>query len=79
MPTARIQQRRHPGFVHPNADAKACDARLSDLKKCGADLKSITDAHGIISQSFDRKVLTNCPETKSLLFSRSCQYRYESI
>jgi hypothetical protein len=28
------------------------------LEKCGANLKSIADAHGIISQSLDRKVLT---------------------
>src|SRR5580658_10030348 len=40
-PTAGCEQCRHPGFVHPNADAKACDARLSDLEKCGADLKAI--------------------------------------
>jgi hypothetical protein len=57
-PAARGQQCRHPGFVHSNTDAKACDARLSDFEKCGADLKSIADAHGIIGQFFYRKVLT---------------------
>ena len=56
-PAAGCEQCRHPRFVHANADAIACDAGLSDLEKRGADLKSIADAHGVISQSFDRKVL----------------------
>jgi hypothetical protein len=39
------------------ADAIACDARLSDLEKCAADLITVADAHGIVGQSFDREVL----------------------
>src|SRR5208283_4605352 len=60
-PAAACEQRRHSGFVHPNTDAIACHARLSDLEKCAADLKAIADAHDIISQSFDRKILTELP------------------
>ena len=56
-PTARCQQCRHPGFVHPNADAKACDARLSDLEKCGPDLITVADAYDIVGQPFDCEVL----------------------
>src|SRR5256884_8249950 len=56
-PSAGCQQCRHPGFVHPNADAIACDTRLSDLEMCGADLITVADAHGIVGQSFDREVL----------------------
>src|SRR5215472_15393693 len=55
--TARCQQCCHPGFVHPDAYAKACDARLSNLKQCGANLISVTDAYIVIGQSFDREVL----------------------
>src|ERR1700723_2953175 len=60
-PATGCEQRRHPRFVHPNADAIARYAGLRDLEKCGADLKSIADAHGIISQFLDRKVLTELP------------------
>src|SRR5262252_1768063 len=56
-PSAGCQQCRHPGLVHPNADAVAGHARLSDLEQCTADLVSIADANGIVRQSFDRKVL----------------------
>src|SRR5207344_1041566 len=55
--SARCQQRRHPGLVHPNADAVAGNARLRDLEQCAADLITVADAHGIVGQSFDRKVL----------------------
>jgi hypothetical protein len=30
---------------------------LSDLEKCGADLKTVADAYGIVGQSLDREVL----------------------
>ena len=56
-PAAGCEQCRHPRLVHANADAIARDAGLGDLEKRGADLKSIADADGIISQSFDSKVL----------------------
>src|SRR5215467_14197088 len=56
-PSAGRQQRRHPGLVHPNADAIAGDARLRDLEQRAADLITVADAHGIIGQSFDREVL----------------------
>src|ERR1051325_8004873 len=56
-PSAGCQQCRHPGFVHPNADAIAGNARLSDLEQCAADLITVADAYGIVGQSFDREVL----------------------
>src|SRR5438477_12774528 len=55
--SARCQQCRHPGFVHPNADAIAGNARLSDLEQRAADLITVADAHGTVGQSFDREVL----------------------
>ena len=56
-PSAGCQQCRHPGLVHPNADAIAGNARLSDLEQRAADLITVADAHGIVGQSFDREVL----------------------
>ena len=56
-PSAGCQQCRHPGLVHPNADAIAGHARLSDLEQCAADLITVADANGIVRQSFDREVL----------------------
>ena len=55
--SAGCQQGRHPRFVHPNADAIAGDARLSDLEQRGADPITVADANGIVGQSFDREVL----------------------
>jgi hypothetical protein len=68
--TAGRQQRRHPGFVHPNADAKAGDARLSHLEKRGADLISVADACKVVGQSFDCEVLA---KLAVILFNCSCQ------
>src|SRR5579871_4516878 len=56
-PSAGCQQCRHPGFVHPNADAIAGDARRSDLEQCSADLITVADANGIVGQPFDSEVL----------------------
>src|SRR5262249_32842773 len=55
--SAGCQQCRHPGLVHPNANAIAGDARLSDLEQCAADLIAVADANGIVGPSFDRKIL----------------------
>src|SRR5579863_47268 len=55
---AGCQQRWHPGFVHPNADAITCDAGLGDLEKCAADLITVADTYDIVGQTFDREVLT---------------------
>src|SRR5262249_9877634 len=57
-PSAGCQQCRHPGLVHPNADAIAGNTRLSDFKQRGADLITVADARGIVGQAFDREVLT---------------------
>ena len=57
-PSAGCQQGRHPRLVHPNANAIAGNARLSDLEQCAADLITVADANGIVGQSFDREVLT---------------------
>jgi hypothetical protein len=46
---------------------------LSDLEQRAADLVTVADAHGIVGQSFDREVLAECPWTKSVLLSCSCQ------
>src|SRR6516165_12648573 len=56
-PSARRQQRRHPGLVHPNADAIARYARCSDLEQCTADSITVADTNGIVRQSLDREVL----------------------
>src|SRR5260370_19639123 len=56
-PSAGCQQCRHSALVHPNADAIAGNARLRDLEQRAADLITVADAHGIVGQSFDRKVL----------------------
>src|SRR5262245_64295336 len=50
-PSAGCQQCRHPGLVHPNADAIAGNARLSDLEQRAADLITVADAHGIDRKS----------------------------
>src|SRR5258707_398730 len=55
--SARCQQCRHPGLIHPNADAIAGNARLCDLEQRAADLITVADAHGFVGQSFDREVL----------------------
>ena len=55
-PSTRCQQSRHPGLVHPNADAIAGNTRLGDLEQRAADLITIANAHAIIGQSFDREV-----------------------
>src|SRR6516164_8967698 len=56
-PSAGRQQRRHPGLVHPNADAVARYARCSDLEQCTADSITVADTNGIVRQSLDREVL----------------------
>src|SRR5215813_6302978 len=56
-PPAGCQQCRHAGLVHPDADAIAGNARLSDLEHCAADPITVADADGIVGQSFDREVL----------------------
>src|SRR6516162_6916168 len=56
-PSAGRQQRRHPGLVHPNADAIARHARCSDLEQCSADSITVADTNGIVRQSLDREVL----------------------
>src|SRR6516165_3657979 len=56
-PSAGCQQCRHSGLVHPNADAIAGNAGLSDLEQRAADLITVPDAHGIVGQSLDREVL----------------------
>src|SRR6516225_637664 len=57
-PAAGCQQCGHPGLVHPNADAIAGNARLSDLEQRAADLITVADVHGIVGQSLDREVFT---------------------
>ncbi|CCE07955.1 hypothetical protein BRAS3843_2490021 [Bradyrhizobium sp. STM 3843] len=56
--SAGRQQRRHPRFIRPNANAIAGHARLSDLEHGAADLITVADTHVIVRQSFDREVLT---------------------
>src|SRR5215468_1697785 len=54
--SAGRQQCRHLGLIHPNADAVAGQARLSDLEQCAADSITVADTNGIIRQSLDREV-----------------------
>ncbi len=56
-PAAGGEQCRHPGLVHPDADAIARHARLGDLEQRAADPIAVADAHGIVGQSLDREVL----------------------
>src|SRR5215831_12080835 len=56
-PSATCQQCGHPGLVHPNADAIARHAGLSDLEQCTADSITVADTNGIVRQSLDREVL----------------------
>src|SRR6516162_8551715 len=56
-PSAGRQQRRHPGLVHPNADAIARYARCSDLEQCTADSITVADTNDIVRQSLDCEVL----------------------
>src|SRR3954466_15199536 len=57
-PSAGCQQCRHPGLVHPDTHAIACDARLSDLEHGAADLITVADTDCIVGQSFNREVLS---------------------
>src|SRR5262245_55196585 len=56
-PAAARQQRRHAGLVHPNTDAIAGNARLSDLKQRAADPIPVADADGVVGQAFYGEVL----------------------
>ena len=56
-PPARGQQGRHPGLVHPDADAIAGHARLGHLEERAADPITVADADDVIGQAFDREVL----------------------
>src|SRR5260370_2945938 len=60
-PSAGRQQCGHPGLAHPNADAIAGNARLSDLEQRAADLIAIADAHLILGQSSDLELLAELP------------------
>src|SRR5512133_394639 len=55
-PSAGCQQCGHPGLIHPDANAIAGYARLSDLEDGIADLIAVPDAHGIVRQSVNREV-----------------------
>ena len=56
-PSAGRQQGRHPGLVHPDADAIAGHARLGHLEQRAADPISVADADDVVGQAFDREVL----------------------
>ena len=56
-PSARCQQGRHAGLVHPDADAIAGHARLGHLEQRAADPISVADADDVVGQAFDREVL----------------------
>src|SRR6185437_9847899 len=55
--SAGCQQCRHPGLIHPNADAIAGYTRLSDLEQRAADLITVANTHNIVGQSFYCEVL----------------------
>jgi hypothetical protein len=56
-PSAGCEKSRHPRLIHPNANAIAGNSRLGDLEQRVADFIAVANAHGIVGQSFDRKVL----------------------
>src|SRR5262245_22143355 len=53
----RDEQRRHARVVHPDSDAVAGDARLSDLEDGAADLVAVANADLVVTQAVDREVL----------------------
>ena len=51
------EQRRHPGLVQADADAKAGHARLRDLEDRVADLVAVADANLVVSEPLHGEVL----------------------
>ena len=56
------QQRRHLGLVHADADPVAGDTRLGDLKEGAADAVLVADAHLLVGQAIDGKILPELSE-----------------
>src|ERR1700722_18821055 len=56
------QQRRHPGLVHPNANAIAGNSRLLDFKEGAPNPIPVADAHPIIGKAFDDEIFTELAE-----------------
>ncbi len=56
------QQRRHPGLVHPNANAIAGNSGLRDFEECAPDPIPVADAHRIIGQAFDCEIFAELSE-----------------
>jgi hypothetical protein len=61
-PVMRDQQRRHAGFVHPQTDTVAGDARLRHLKECAANAVPVANANLAIGKSFDGEVFAELAE-----------------
>jgi len=58
MPAVGNQQRGHPRFVHPDADAIAGDSRLGDLEERASDAILVADTDLAIGQTFDGEVFS---------------------
>src|ERR1700723_412029 len=54
----RYEQGWHPRFIHANADAVACYARLCHFKYCIPNAVAITDADLAIKKSLNSEVFT---------------------
>ena len=55
------EERGDPRVVHPDPDAVAGDAWLSDLEDRGADPVAVADTDVCVGQSFDGEVLAELP------------------
>ena len=64
-PAVGDEQGRHPGLVHPDADAVARHTRLRHLEQRAPDSVAVPDAHLVIGQAVDGEVLAELAESKS--------------
>src|SRR6185369_1190490 len=51
------KQSCHPGLVHPDTHAVACDPRLRDFEQGVSDAISVADAHLVVGHTFNGEVL----------------------
>ena len=58
------EQRRHPRFIHADADAVARHSRLCHFKYRVTDAISIADAYLVVSKSFNGKVFSELAKSK---------------
>ena len=70
------QKRRHPRFVHPDAEPIASDSRLGDFEEGAPDPILIADTNLTIGQPLHRELLAELAEGEvCTMMSFSPQYR----